>query len=103
VFASRFLSDIEKKYSQCEKEALDIVWVCERFDLYLYDCNFKIYTDNKALKFIFNLEKVKPPPCIERWKLRFMPYNFIHKSGASNIADYLSRTQSKTNTTAQKC
>jgi hypothetical protein len=93
AFASRCLSDIEKKYSQCEKEALAIVWACERFHLYLYGCKFKIYTDNQALKFIFNHEKVKPPPRIERWQLRLMPYNFevIHKSGASNIADYLSR------------
>ena len=93
AFASRCLSDIEKKYSQCEKEALAIVWGCERFHLYLYGSEFIIYTDNQALKFIFNHEKAKPPPRIERWQLRLMPYNFsvIHKSGQSNIADYLSR------------
>ncbi len=93
AFASRCLSDLEKKYSQCEKEALAIVWSCERFHLYIYGSEFIIYSDNKALEFIFNHDKQKPPPRIERWQLRLMPYNFkvIHKSGESNIADYLSR------------
>ena len=76
AFASRCLSDIEKKYSQCEKEALAIVWGCERFHLYLYCSEFIIYTDNQALKFIFNHDKAKLPPRIDRRRLRIMPYNF---------------------------
>jgi len=93
AFASRCLSELEKKYSQCEKEALAIVWSCERFHLYIYGSEFVIYSDNKALEFIFNHHKQKPPPRIERWQLRLMPYNFrvIHTPGESNIADYLSR------------
>lgn len=34
-YASRSLSDTERRYSQTEKEALVLVWSCERFDLYL--------------------------------------------------------------------
>ena len=33
AFASKSLSNTERKYSQIEKEALALVWVCEKFSL----------------------------------------------------------------------
>ncbi len=91
-YLSRSLTDTEKKYSQVEKEALAVVWACERLHLYLYASEFDIVTDNKAIELIFGKSNSKPKARIERWMLRLLPYKFrIHKPGQDNIADFLSR------------
>ena len=91
-YASRTLSSVEKRYSQTEKEALAIVWGCERFHIYLSGASFDLITDHKPLECIFS-PKSKPPARIERWLLRMQPYRFrvIYKPGRDNIADVLSR------------
>ena len=92
AYASRTLTDVERRYSQTEKEALAVVWGCEKFHLYLYGTEFKLFTDHKPLEFIYS-PKGKPPPRIERWALRLQPYRFkvIHMPGKTNPADVLSR------------
>ena len=92
AYASRTLSQIEKKYSQTEKEALALVWSCERFRVYLYGADFDLLTDHKALEFVFS-PRSKPSARIERWMLRLQPYRYkvIHIAGSKNIADSLSR------------
>ena len=91
-YASRSLSDTERKYSQTEKEALAVVWGCERFHIYLYGIKFLIISDHKPLEVIYSA-KSKPSARIERWVLRLQSYDFkvVHESGKSNIADPLSR------------
>ena len=44
-YASTSLTDVEKRYSHTEKEALGIVWACERLHVYLYGTDFKLLTD----------------------------------------------------------
>ena len=92
-YASKSLSDVESRYSQIEKEALGVVWACEKLHLYLYGSEFDIITDNKAVQLIFGNPTSKPKARIERWCLRLLPYKFIikHRPGSENIADYLSR------------
>ena len=65
---------------------------CEKFHLYLYGTQFKLYTDHKPLEFIYS-PKGKPPLRIERWALRLQPYRFkvIHMPGKTNPADVVSR------------
>ena len=75
-YASRSLSQVERGYSQTEKEALALVWACERFHLYLYGLpQFDLVTDHEALKVIYS-RKSKPSARIERWVLRLQPYNY---------------------------
>ena len=49
-YASRNLTDDERRYSQMEKEALALVWACERFNLYVYGRDFELETDHKPLE-----------------------------------------------------
>jgi hypothetical protein len=93
LFASRCLSQVERRYSQVEREALAVVWACERLKLYLIGKKFNLIVDNKAIEMIFGNPKSKPSARIERWGLRLLPFSFNirHESGESNIADYFSR------------
>lgn len=91
-YASKSLSDTEKRYCQTEKEALALVWAVERFHFYLFGRSFELITDHKALEVIFSPTS-KPCARIERWVLRLQSYKFdvIYKPGKNNIADPLSR------------
>ena len=93
AYASRALSDVEKRYSQIEKEGLACDWGCEKFHMYLYGRHFKLVSDNKALQYIFKNPKTKTPARIERMCLRLAQYNFDaeHHPGKGNPADFLSR------------
>ena len=90
-FASRTLTKQERKYSQTEREALAVVWGCERFHMYLYGCPFTILTDHQPLTILYN-SSGKPSPRILRWGLRLQSYNYEikHIPGKINPADYLS-------------
>ena len=93
AYASRALTDVERRYSQTEREALAVVWAIEKLHLYLFGSHFKLLTDCKAIELIFNNPKSKPPARIERWNLRLQGYDFEvqHTKGNENPSDYLSR------------
>lgn len=91
-YISRSLSDCERRYSQTEREALALVWACERLHPYVYGRQFDLVTDHKPLESIYG-PRSKPCARVERWVLRLQPYNFkvVYVSGKENIADPLSR------------
>lgn len=91
-YASKSLTDTERRYAQTEKEALALVWAVERFQIYLIGVRFELETDHKPLEAIFSPDS---SPClrIERWVLRLQSFNYevVYRKGKSNIADPLSR------------
>ena len=102
-YASRTLTDTEKRYSTTEKEALAIVWACERYNVYLYGTEFELVTDHKPLEVIYS-SKSSPSARVQRWVLRLLPYSFRvkYQQGSRNIADFLSRVTVEKNEIVHK-
>lgn len=91
-YASKSLTETERRYCQTEKEALALVWAVERFQTYLIGREFKLLTDCKALTFLFS-HTSRPCARVERWVLRLQgfQYTVIYISGKENLADVFSR------------
>ena len=91
-YASKSLSDVERKYCQTEREGWAIVWGCERFYRYLIGCEFDLLTDHQPLVHIYS-NKSRPSARLERWLLRLQPFKFRiqYKPGKNNPSDALTR------------
>ena len=96
-FASRTLTETEKKYAQLEKEALAIVYGVRKFHQYLYGRKFELRTDHKPLVYIFNPGKpisAMASGRIQRWALTLGAHQYTIKfqKGTENCtADAVSR------------
>ena len=88
-YASRSLTECERRYSQTEKEALALVWACKRYHAYIYGMRFDLVTDHKPLEVIYG-PCSKPSARIERWVIRLQPYDFrvVYAPGQSNVAEF---------------
>lgn len=92
AYASRTLTDCERKYSAIERELLAIIWATKHFRPYLYGHKFDIVTDHKPLLWLYQLKE--PGSKLTRWRLRLQEFDFDikHKNGKLNAnADALSR------------
>ena len=98
MYSSRSLTETESRYSQTEREALGVIWGCEKFRLYLIGHHFEIETDHQPLLTILGVNG-QPSLRVQGWVLRLQPYNFRLKyiKGVDNPADVLSRQPLITN------
>ena len=96
-YASRSLTDPEKRYSQIELEALAGDFGCKKFHLLLYGMPFKIITDHKPLESVFNKPTHETSIQVQRISTRMMDYDFVveYRPGKDNISDYTSRHPAK--------
>ena len=97
AYASKALSDVERRYSQTEREALAIIWACEHYHLYIYGQPITVFTDHKPLLGMFNKPGAKLSARVERWAIRLQPYDVTleYQKGSDNPADYMSRHPDK--------
>lgn len=78
MFVSRKLADVETRYSQIEREFLEIVFAVQRLRVFLLKKKF-IKTDNKPLISFFQKPIHQLPVWIQRWLLVLQPFPFEMK------------------------
>ncbi|KAL7856478.1 hypothetical protein SRHO_G00153770 [Serrasalmus rhombeus] len=95
AFASRTLSECERKYSATEKEALACVWATEKWRTYLWGRHFTLQTDHNPLTTLLSTKGLgRAGMRIARWSARLLCFNYtiVYKPGTENVtADCLSR------------
>ena len=91
--ASRSLTEVEKRYSQTDREALAIRWASKRCYMYLIGSSFIVETDHQPLLPLFNNPHSRPPMRIKGWLLYMQQFDYQlkYRPGKQNAADYLSR------------
>ena len=77
AYASRSMTDTEKRYAQIEKEALAVTWSCDKFSCYILGRHFDIETDHKPLIPLLSTKNLDNlPPRILRFRLRLARYDY---------------------------
>lgn len=95
AYASRVLSESERKYPQIEKEGLAIIYGVQKFYDYLYARKFILVTDHKPLYHIFGEKKgilMYAANRLQRWAyiLTAFDFNIVFVKSDKNAADFLS-------------
>ena len=94
AYASRSLTETEKRYANIEKELLSVVFGLERFNQYVYGKHVQVYTDHKPLTPISMKPIHANPARCQRLLLRLQKYDYklSYKPGKDHvIPDTLSR------------
>lgn len=96
AFASKSLSNSERKYCVTRKELLAVVTFVKYFRQYLYGRKFKVRTDHSSLRWLMNFKD--PEGQLARWNEVLSCYDFYieHRPGRLHKnADSLSRIPCK--------
>ena len=95
AYASKTLTAAQEAYAQIEKEALALVFGCEKFHQYLYGRDFVAKTDHKPLEIIMRKPLQSTPLRLQRMRIRLQRYNITVKYKPRKeipVADTLSRS-----------
>ena len=77
AYASRSLSECERRYAQVEKEALACTWATEKFADYVLGKTFTLETDHKPLVALLGDKNLNHlPPRILRFRLRLSRFSY---------------------------
>jgi transposase InsO family protein len=74
-YSSRSLLPYEKNLGVSELEALAVVQAISRYEVYLKGTHFHLYSDHKALEYVFKGTK-KLTPKLQRWALYLSQYHY---------------------------
>ena len=77
AYASKALSETERRYAIIEKEALAVTWGSERFAQYLIGREFEIQTDHRPLLACLQTKRLDElTPRLQRFKLRLSRFDY---------------------------
>ncbi len=96
AYASKTLSDSQRRYCMTNKELLAVVMAVELFKYYLTGQNFTVVTDHTSLTWLRNFRE--PEGMVAQWISRLQPFDFaiVHRPGKHHShADGLSRHTSR--------
>jgi hypothetical protein len=93
---SRSLNEHEKRHEVWKGEALAAVYGVKMMRSYLWGVHFYLHTDHRALLWIMTQKELTAQS--QRWVMSLQDHTFslVHKPGAQNPADALSRYQQPT-------
>jgi len=92
AYASRMLTDAERKYSTSEQECLAVLWAIEKFRCYVEGTDFTVVTDHYSLLWLDRLKN--PQGRLARWAVTLQQYRYtiVHRKGKEHLGpDCLSR------------
>ena len=93
-YASRAMTEAQKRYAMIEKELLAVAFGCERYHQYIYGSKVSTQSDHKHLESILKKPLANTPPRLQRMLLRLQKYDIdlTYKPGKEMLlVDTLSR------------
>ena len=82
AYASRSMTDTEKRYAHIEKELLAVLFACTKFHDYIYGQDIVVEMDHQPLVTIVQKPLLSAPARLQRMLLRLQKYiTLVYKKG----------------------